>query len=178
MRFSHIRQLAPVCSPSNTCFLGSSRVHNPNGISLGSAVFAQFTTESPCTLQWAAPFPSQNCLLAEGDLYSHLIRSSLGPPESTIQTVSRSVHPFLQDSRSWQTDRQTDRQTDHATPPAATGRIYVELRCGLKLANLTKLTERKSTWTWRIAVTSSTLDWNCWYFTEAYFCRSYTASQL
>jgi len=39
----------------------------------------------------------------------HLIHSSLGPAESTSQTPSRSVHPFLQDSRSLQTGRQTDR---------------------------------------------------------------------
>jgi len=28
---------------SNTCFLGPTRVHNPNGTSIGSAVFAGFT---------------------------------------------------------------------------------------------------------------------------------------
>jgi len=31
--------------PSNTCFLGHTRVHNPNDISIGSAVFAQLTAE-------------------------------------------------------------------------------------------------------------------------------------
>jgi len=31
------------------------------------------------------------------------------PPESTTKTSSWSVQPFLQGSRSWQTDRQTDR---------------------------------------------------------------------
>jgi len=30
--------------PFNTCFLGSTRVHDPNGISIGSAVFAQITS--------------------------------------------------------------------------------------------------------------------------------------
>jgi len=30
--------------PSNTCFLGSTRVHVPNAISTGSAVFAGLTT--------------------------------------------------------------------------------------------------------------------------------------
>ena len=34
----------PQCKPlSNTCFLGPTRVHNPNGISIGSAVFAEIT---------------------------------------------------------------------------------------------------------------------------------------
>ena len=31
------------CTPSNTCFLWPIRVHNPNGISIGSAVFAGLT---------------------------------------------------------------------------------------------------------------------------------------
>jgi len=30
--------------PSNTWFLGPTRVHNPNGISIGSAVFAGLTS--------------------------------------------------------------------------------------------------------------------------------------
>ena len=34
----------------NLCFLQPTRVHNPNGISIGSAVFAQLTAD---TLQWA-----------------------------------------------------------------------------------------------------------------------------
>ena len=43
--------------PSNTCFLGPARVHNPNIISIGSAVFAQLMAECCYTLQQAAPFP-------------------------------------------------------------------------------------------------------------------------
>ena len=31
--------------------------HNPNGILIGSAVFAQLTAECPYSLQWDAPFP-------------------------------------------------------------------------------------------------------------------------
>jgi len=37
-----------------------SAVRIPNGISIGSAVFAQTTAECPYTLQWAA-LPPQNC---------------------------------------------------------------------------------------------------------------------
>jgi len=33
----------PICIPSNTSFLGFIRVHNPNGISIASAVFAGLT---------------------------------------------------------------------------------------------------------------------------------------
>jgi len=35
-------------------------VHDPNGISIDSAVFAQLMAERPGTLQWAA-LPPQNC---------------------------------------------------------------------------------------------------------------------
>jgi len=42
-RFSGIRQGAPVCTPPNTWLLWPTRVHNPNGISTGSAIFAQLT---------------------------------------------------------------------------------------------------------------------------------------
>ena len=45
-RFNGICQVAPVCTPPDTCFLGPTRVHNPNCISIGSAVFAQLTAES------------------------------------------------------------------------------------------------------------------------------------
>jgi len=40
----------------NLCFLGPTRVHNPNGKSIGS-FFAQLTAESPYTLQWAPLCP-------------------------------------------------------------------------------------------------------------------------
>jgi len=68
----------------------------------------------------AWPFPSK-LPLPTGDLDLHLIHGSLGPPESSTQTASRSVQPFLQGSLVWQTDR----QTDHATRSLTTGRIYV-----------------------------------------------------
>ena len=42
---------------SNTCFRGPTRVHNPNDISIGSAVFAQLTVDGRYTLQ-RPPFSS------------------------------------------------------------------------------------------------------------------------
>jgi len=73
------------------------------------------TAECPDTLQWDAPFGRLNfpskLPLPIGDLNLHLIHSSLGPPESSTQTASRSVQPFLQCSLVWQTDQHTDRQT-------------------------------------------------------------------
>ena len=81
----------------------------PNGISICLALFAQMNAECHCTLQWDAPSPRKNCPFPWGNLDPHLIRGSLGPPESPIQTASRSVQPFLQDSLVWQTDRHTGR---------------------------------------------------------------------
>jgi len=95
-RFSHFAQLTAECrrarrgmsfptaalhggSGSHACFLGPTRVHNPNGISIGSALPLKIT-------------PSH------GDLYSHL-RGSLGPPDSASQTASQSVQPFFRDDR-------------------------------------------------------------------------------
>jgi len=60
------------------------------------------------TLQWAAPYPVKI-------FPSHV---GCGPPsniwfpgplESSTQTASRSVQPFLQGSLLWQTDRHTDK---------------------------------------------------------------------
>jgi len=56
-RFKAIRQVVPVWTPPNTSFLESTQVQIPNGILIGSAVFAQLTTECPHTLQWATPSP-------------------------------------------------------------------------------------------------------------------------
>ena len=41
---------------------------------------------------------------SHGEEYPHLTHGLLGPPESTTQTASRLVQPFLQGSRSLQTD--------------------------------------------------------------------------
>ena len=53
----------------------------PNGISISSAVFAKMTAKCLYTLQQFACFPSKLPIpmLASGP---HLIRGSLGPPES------------------------------------------------------------------------------------------------
>jgi len=54
------------------------RAHNPNGTSIGSAVFAQMTADCPYTLQWFACFPLK---IAPSMLVSrpHVICGSLGP---------------------------------------------------------------------------------------------------
>ena len=64
-------------------------------------------------------------------MWTPSIHSSLYSLESTYQTTYRSVQPFLQGSRSWQTDLLTNTPTDHDNLSEATGRIYVVLWCGL-----------------------------------------------
>jgi len=58
---AHIHQNCPFPwgsgPPWNTWFLGSMRAQKPNGTSIGSASFAQMTTECSYTLQWFASFP-------------------------------------------------------------------------------------------------------------------------
>jgi len=68
-------------SQSNAWFFGPIRAHNPNGISSGSAVFAQLTAECSYTLQWDVPSP----------LKISPSHGSWVPPESSTQTASRSV---------------------------------------------------------------------------------------
>jgi len=97
-RFSRIRQVAPMFTPFNTCFLRPTRFHTLNGISIGSVVFAQLTAEGPYTFQRAVPFPSQNAL-ARGDLYLRLIHALGAPYSAPNQTASRSIQPFLHGSR-------------------------------------------------------------------------------
>ena len=77
------------------------RTHNPNGIMIGSAVFARMTTQCLYTLQWQAPFPLQNCPFPWGSgppFNTHLIRRSLGPPDFSTQKASASVQPVSQGS--------------------------------------------------------------------------------
>jgi len=119
-RFNRIRQVAPTCTQSNMCLLGPTRVHIPNGISIGSAVFAQLTAESPYSLQWAAPFPVKIAPLAwgSGPLFNAWF---CGPTRVCIPKDISIDSAFLQGSRLWQTDR----QTDHDTLSVTTCRIYV-----------------------------------------------------
>ena len=53
-------------TPSNTRFLGPTRVFIPNGISIGSAVFAQLTVKCPYTLYNVLPLSPQKLRLPLG----------------------------------------------------------------------------------------------------------------
>jgi len=69
--------------PSNTWFLRLMRVHNPNGISIGSAVFAHMSAQCACTLcTMGLSFPPSKLPLPIGGSGPHLIHGSLGRPES------------------------------------------------------------------------------------------------
>ena len=129
-QFNGIHQMAPVCFPINTCFLGPTRVQIPNGISIASVDFAQLTTERPYfkmgrfslkiprshggsgppakSNPWAQPSPQSK---------GHLDRFS---------SFCRAHYCDRQTDR--QTDREFDRQTDHATRSVTIGRIYSSLR--------------------------------------------------
>ena len=62
--------------PSNTWFLGPNRVQIPNGISIGSAMYAQLTADCRYTLQWDAYSPQKIYPFPWGDLDPHLIHGS------------------------------------------------------------------------------------------------------
>jgi len=96
-------------SRSKTCFLGPTQVHTPNGISIGSAVFAKLTAGSVYTLQWASPFPSKLPLRIGGsglpsDTWFLGPNQVHNPHGISIGSAVFAKHTIM-------TDRQTDRQT-------------------------------------------------------------------
>ena len=78
-------------------FLGSTRLSIPNGISFGSAVFAQLTAESPYTLQWAPLSPKT--APSRGGSGPHLIPDSCIDagkcPKETEKNGFQNVRPLL-----------------------------------------------------------------------------------
>jgi len=118
-RFNHICQVAPMWTISNTCFVGPTRVHIPNGFSIGSVVFVQFTAH-PILYNGLPPSPSKLPVRVGGS-GPRCNTWFLGPPKSTYQTTSWSVQQFLQGSQSWQAKW----QTDHATLSVTIGCTYV-----------------------------------------------------
>jgi len=148
------------------CFLWPTRVHNPNSKLTGSAVYAQLTAESLYALQWGtvpqiSPFPWGSGLpsnswflgpvqahnpngitivsalpLPMANVDPHLIHSSWAPTESSAQTASQLVQPFLQGSLVWQTDG----LSDHATRSVTIGHIYIRSRDVRVNANIGSVT--------------------------------------
>ena len=109
---SFLRTAGP---PPNTWFLEPIRAHNPNGISISSAIFAQGTgtAECPYCLQWDAPFHLIIAPSHARDLDLGLTRV-LNPNGISIGAA---VFAGLTSV--------TDRPTDHATRSVTIGRIYV-----------------------------------------------------
>jgi len=68
------------------------------------------------------PFSHSKLPILVGDPDPNLIHGSAGPPDSTSQTASRSVEPFLHGSHSVR-DRQTDQPTDHTTRSVTIGHM-------------------------------------------------------
>ena len=101
-RFNGIRQVVPVCTPPNTCFLGPTRVHNPNGSHFCTAhgrVSLYFTMGRP--LPSKLPLPT-------GGSGTHLRHGSLGlQPKRRFDRFSRFCRAHYCDGP---TDRQTDRR--------------------------------------------------------------------
>jgi len=100
----------PGGSGPNTWFLGPTTDFIHAACRSGQPFFC--SAQDSLTLQWGGPCPVPPKLpLPLRD--PGQIHGSLGPPESTTQTTSQSVHPFLQGSPLCPTDRQT--QTDRQT---------------------------------------------------------------
>jgi len=94
----------PGGSGPNTWFLGPTRVFIHAACRSGQPFFC--SSQDSLTLQWGGPCPVPPKLpLPLRD--PGQIHGSLGLPESTTQTTSQSVHPFLQGSPLCPTDRQT-----------------------------------------------------------------------
>jgi len=84
---AHFPQNCPfprgIWTPCKTWLLGPIRAHRPNGISIGSAVFAQMTAERRRVSLYFAmgcALPPSKLRLPMGDLDPHLIHGSLGHP--------------------------------------------------------------------------------------------------
>ena len=90
------------------------RLHNPNGISIGSVVFALMTAECTYTLQWDAPSPLKIAASHGGS----------GPPSNTwllgptrvLNPNGISIGSAVFAGLTSVTDRALDRPTGHATP--------------------------------------------------------------
>jgi len=87
-----------IWTPSNVCFLGPTRVHIPNGVSVASVFFAQLMAESLYTLQWVARFPSSKLPLHTRIWTPPSNTWFLGPTESISQTASLTDKGFTSHS--------------------------------------------------------------------------------
>jgi len=103
MVFARWCQCAP---PSNTCFLGPTQVHIPNGISINSATFAQLMAETTYTFQWAVPFPLKISIS-----HRRIWTPSLGQPTQVHNPNGILISSAIFAGLVIMTERQTNRQT-------------------------------------------------------------------
>ena len=97
-------KIAPLCAGSapisNTQFSQTTLFSNLNGMSIGSAVFAQLTALDSLYFTMGRPFATPSKLSCPmGVSRPHLMYSFLDPLESTSKTASRSVQLFLHSCR-------------------------------------------------------------------------------
>jgi len=85
-------------SPSNTWSLGPTRVFVQNGMSIGSAIFASSPYSVPLLYNVPLHFPKNFFSLLRNRV-QHLTHGTYGQPESSSQTASRSIQPFLYGSQ-------------------------------------------------------------------------------
>jgi len=122
------------CTMSTIWFLGPTRVHSPNDISISSAIFAQLRAESPI-LYNVHPLSSFKIAASHGDLDPRLMRASVGPPNFTTE---RHFDRFSSFCRAYVHDRSRDWPTDNTTPSVTVGRMYIlVLRCSLIIIIIT-----------------------------------------
>jgi len=101
--------------PRNSWFLEPDRAHNPNGISIGSAVLAQMTAEYTC-FTMGRPYPPQNCPLPSGDLDPNLIHGCWFPgPTRVLNPNGISIGSPIIAGLTSVTDIPTDQATQSVT---------------------------------------------------------------
>jgi len=111
-----------ISAPYNTCFVGATRVHTPNGISIGSAAFAKITTECRYTFKCSSVAEMGN-RLATADMgwklggCAPLGRGSWVPIQHNVaEAESYQIAKFhLDPSNRLVTVHQRHRQTDKQT---------------------------------------------------------------
>ena len=113
--------------PSNTWFLGPTRLRIPNSISIVIAIFAQLMAECPYSLQWVATFPLK-IAPSHGKIWTplqYVFPSATGIHNPDGISIDSAVFAGL--------TIVTDRRTDHATSVTIAASMYAVLQRGLKI---------------------------------------------
>ena len=100
-----------------------TRAHNPNSISIGSAVFAQGYHRVSLHFTMGRRFSPQNCPFPWG-IWTPSNTWFPGPTQ-VLNPNGISIGAAVFAGLTGVTDRQADRPTDHATRSVTIGRIYV-----------------------------------------------------